>query len=80
MTSYALSIMLVGLGAALAPAAMAQKADPAAIQKAQQPRLELQAKQTELAQQQRVEMPAAPAPAPTLELTIDESDSPGATK
>jgi hypothetical protein len=73
-------IILLGMGALWLQAASADPIDAAAVQKARQIRRDVEQKQKDLAQEQRVEAPAAAAPAAPLELAIDETDSPGATK
>jgi outer membrane protein W len=70
----------VVLAAALAQPAFAQTTSEApAVLKARQLRLEVEAKQKQLADA-RNDAPAPAAPAAPLELTIDETDSPGATQ
>jgi len=81
MKPFLHTAMALALGALLAPAAMAQSTDSPAVLKAQQLRQEIQEKQKALAQQSRNDSAAPVAtPAAPLELTIDETDSPGATK
>jgi hypothetical protein len=78
MKSYFLTAIL--LGAALAQPAFADPADSAAAAKAKQIRLDIEAKQKALAEDARAQTPAPAAPSAPLELTMDESDSPGATQ
>ena len=67
--------------ALLAQAAMAQATGNAAVQKEKAIRQDVQEKQKALTQELRNDTPApVTAPAAPLELTIDETDSPGATR
>ncbi|MDQ2818919.1 MAG: hypothetical protein M3Y65_00680 [Pseudomonadota bacterium] len=81
MKLYLPKAILLSMGALLLQAASAEPVDNAAAQKAQQIRLEVAAKQKALAQEQRNDT-AAPVAAPVapLDLPIDATDSPGATK
>ena len=81
MKLYLRKAILIGVGALLAQAVVAQTTDSAAVQKEKAIRQEVQAKQQALAHELRNDT-AAPvaAPAAPLELAIDETDSPGATK
>jgi hypothetical protein len=73
--------IVIGIGAFSLQAATAAPVDSAAAQKAQQVRRDVEAKQKALAQELRNDTPApVAAPVAPLELTIDETDSPGATK
>jgi hypothetical protein len=67
--------------ATLAQPAFAEPAQPEtpAVLQARQIRLEVEAKQKQLADT-RADAPAPAAPSAPLELPIDETDSPGATK
>lgn len=81
MKLYLPKAILFGVGALLAHAAMAQTSDQGAAQKEQAIRKDVQEKQQALAQALRNDTPApVAAPSAPLELTIDTSDSPGATK
>lgn len=66
--------------AVLAQAASAEPADSPAVQKARQIRLDVEAKQKELAEEKRAEAPAPASPTAPLALPVDETDSPGATQ
>jgi hypothetical protein len=77
MKIYLLSAMIV---ASMSQAAFAAPVDTVAVQKARQIRLDIEAKQKQLAEEKRAEAPAPAAPAAPLELTVDEADSPGATR
>lgn len=77
MKMYLLTAMAL---AALAQSAVADPADSPAAQKAKQIRLDVEAKKKELVEEKRADIPAPAAPAAPLELTIDETDSPGATQ
>jgi hypothetical protein len=80
MKLYLRQAILLGVGALFAQAAFAQSADNAAL-KEQAIRKDVQEKQKALARELRNDT-AAPvaAPAAPLELPIDETDSPGATR
>jgi hypothetical protein len=81
MTLYLRKAIVLGLGALLAQAAMAQTTDNTAVLKEKAIRQEVQEKQKALAQALRNDTPApVVAPSAPLELSIDETDSPGATK
>ncbi len=81
MKLYLRKAILIGFGVLLTQAAMAQSTDQAAAQKEQAIRKDVQEKQQALAQTLRNDTPApVAAPSAPLELTIDTSDSPGATK
>jgi len=69
-----------GLYMLLTQAVSAEPVDNQAAVKAQQLRADIAEKQKALAEEQRVEVPAPAAPAVPLELPIDTTDSPGATK
>jgi hypothetical protein len=81
MHLYLRTAILVGLGALLSQSAFAQTTDSAAVMKEKAIRADVQEKQKALARELRNDS-AAPvaAPAAPLELPIDETDSPGATK
>jgi hypothetical protein len=81
MHLYLRTAILVGLGALLSQPAFAQTTDSAAVMKEKAIRADVQEKQKALARELRNDT-AAPvaAPAAPLELPIDETDSPGATK
>lgn len=81
MKLYLRQAIFVACTALLAQAAMAQATNNAAVAKEKALRQDVQAKQQALAHELRNDT-AAPvaAPAAPLELTIDETDSPGATK
>jgi hypothetical protein len=81
MHLYLRTAILVGLGALLSQSAFAQTTDSAAVMKEKAIRADVQEKQKALARELRNDT-AAPvaAPAAPLELPIDETDSPGATK
>ena len=73
--------ILLGMGACWLQVASAEPIDSPAMQKAQQIRLDVEAKQKALAQELRNDTPApVAAPAAPLDLAIDETDSPGATR
>ena len=72
--------ILFGAVVLLTQVASAQAVDNQAVAKARQLRADIAEKQKALAEEQRVEVPAAAAPAAPLELPIDTADSPGATK
>lgn len=78
MNFYLLSAIIVATS--LAQAASADPVDTPAVQKSRQIRLDIEAKQKQLAEEKRVEAPAASAPAAPLELPVDDTDSPGATR
>ena len=81
MHLYLRKAITLGLGALLAQGVSAQTADSAAVLKAREIRLQVEANRKQLEENQRNAAPAAtPAPAAPLELSIDETDSPGATK
>jgi hypothetical protein len=71
--------IFICLAATAGQAALATP-DSAAVLQAKQIREDVQAKQQQLAEEQRVQTPAPAAPGAPLELPIDETDSPGATK
>jgi hypothetical protein len=81
MKSYLRTAIVLSLGTLFSHAAMAQTTSSAAVAKEQEIRKDVQEKQKALAQELRNDT-AAPvaAPAAPLELPIDETDSPGATK
>jgi hypothetical protein len=81
MKLYLRKAIIVSVGALLSQAAFAQTTDSAAVVREKEIRKDVQEKQKALAQELRIES-AAPVVAPTapLELAIDETDSPGATK
>lgn len=68
------------LAATVAQPAFAAPVDAAAVQRTKQIRDDVAAKQKALEEQQRAEAPAPAAPAAPLDLPVDETDSPGATK
>ncbi|HEX8480156.1 MAG TPA: hypothetical protein VF663_17540 [Telluria sp.] len=80
MKLYLRKAVLLGLGALFTQVAFAQTADSAAV-KEQAIRKDVQEKQQALAREMRNDT-AAPvaAPAAPLDLPIDETDSPGATR
>lgn len=81
MKLYLPKAIFLIIGAVMLHSASAEPVDNAAVQKAQQIRLEVAAKQKALAQEQRNETQApVAAPAAPLELPVDTTDSPGATK
>jgi len=81
MHLYLRTAILTGLGALLAQGASAQTVESAAVLKTKEIRLQVEAKKKQLEEDQRNAAPAAtPAPAAPLALSIDETDSPGATK
>ncbi|WP_332847769.1 hypothetical protein [Massilia sp. S19_KUP03_FR1] len=81
MTLYLRKAIVLGLGALLSQAALAQTTDNAAVLKEKAIRQDVQEKQKALAQSLRNDTPApVAAPSAPLELIIDETDSPGATK
>lgn len=69
---------LAALASQIAPAA--DPIDAAAVQRAKQIRDDIAAKQKALEEAQRAEPQKAAAPTEPLQLPIDETDSPGATK
>lgn len=77
MTLYLSAAVL--FAATLAQPAFADPTTSAAAQQARQIRQDVDAKKKELAEEARVPAPAPAAPAAPLDLTIDETDSPGAT-
>jgi hypothetical protein len=81
MHSYLRKAIIVSVGALLSQAAFAQTTDSAAVVKEKEIRKDVQEKQKALAHELRNDS-AAPvaAPAAPLDLAIDETDSPGATK
>jgi len=76
------SYLLVALtcAAAVAQPAFADPSTSPAAQQAKQIRLDIEAKQKQLAEEARVQAPAPAAPTAPLALPIDETDSPGATQ
>jgi len=81
MKSYLRTAILLGLGTLFAQSAFAQTTSSAAVAKEQAIRKDLQEKQKALSQELRNDTPApVAAPAAPLDLPIDETDSPGATK
>lgn len=74
--------IIVCLAAVSAQAATATPApaDSAAVVNARAIREDVQARQKDRAEEQRVDAPAAAAPGAPLVLPVDETDSPGATK
>jgi hypothetical protein len=66
------------LVAALGQPAFADPVDSPAVQKLHQLRAEVDAKKKSLEEERRVEAPEPASPTEPLELTIDETDSPGA--
>ena len=81
MKKYLRLAILACTGAMLCHGVLAQTTDSAAVEKAKEIRLAAEQKQQERAEETRVEKPATPpAPGAPLELTIDQTDSPGATK
>lgn len=80
MKYYLHRAIFVCLATVVAQAALADPVDSAAVQQVKQIRLDVEAKKKELADEKRVEAPAPATPSATLELPVDETDSPGATK
>ena len=81
MKNYLRTAILLGLGTLFAQAAFAQTTDSAAAMKEKAIRKDVQEKQQALSQELRNDTPApVAAPAAPLDLPIDETDSPGATK
>ena len=81
MKSYLRTAILLSMGTLFALAASAQTIDSAAVAKEKAIHLEVKEKQQALEQELRIAAPApVAAPAAPLELPIDETDSPGATK
>jgi hypothetical protein len=81
MKLYLHKAILVGVGALLAQGVSAQTLESAAVLQAKAIRLDVEAKKKALEEDQRNAAPAAtPTPAAPLELAIDATDSPGATK
>ncbi|RYE81152.1 MAG: hypothetical protein EOO80_01885 [Oxalobacteraceae bacterium] len=73
--------MLIGFAAVVAHGVSAEPVSTQAALQAKQIRLDVQEKQKQVAAQNGADTPAAtPAPSAPLELPIDETDSPGATK
>jgi hypothetical protein len=80
MKLYLHTAILLSLGALASQAAFAAPLDAAAVQRAKQIRDDVAAKQKALEEEQRAEAPKPAAPAAPLQLPVDETDSPGATK
>ena len=81
MKNYLRTAILLSLGTLFAQAAFAQATDSAAALKEKAIRQDVQEKQKALSQELRNDTPApVAAPAAPLDLPIDETDSPGATK
>ena len=81
MKLYLQKAIFLTVGAVMLQGVSAEPVDNAAVQKAQQIRLEVAAKQQALAREQRNETQApVAAPSAPLELPVDTTDSPGATK
>lgn len=74
------AIILTALSVLSSGAAFAAPTESQATAKARQLRADIAEKQKALAEEQRVDVPAPAAPAAPLELPIDTTDSPGATK
>lgn len=72
--------ILFSLAALSSQLGLADPIDAAAVQRAKQIRDDIAAKQKALEEAQRAEPQKAAAPTEPLQLPIDESDSPGATK
>jgi len=81
MKLYLRAAILLSLGGLLTQAAVAQTTDSPAVLKEKQIRKDVQEKQQALSASLRNDTPApVAAPAAPLDLPIDETDSPGATK
>lgn len=80
MKLYLSAAILLSLVAVASHAAPAAPLDASAVQRAKQIRDDVAAKQKALEEEQRAEAPKQPAPAAPLQLPVDETDSPGATK
>lgn len=78
MKKYLLAAIMYA--AVVVQPASAGPAENPAVAKARQIRMDIEAKQKELAEEKHAEAPA-PAPATTLlDLPVDETDAPGATQ
>lgn len=82
MTLYLRAAIFAGMTALLAQGASAQTVESAAaVLKAKEIRLQVEARKKQLEDEQRSAAPVTtPAPSAPLELAIDATDSPGATK
>jgi hypothetical protein len=73
--------ILIGLAAVSTQGVSAEPVSTQAALQTKQIRLDVQEKQKQIAAQNGVDTPApTPAPSAPLDLPIDETDSPGATK
>lgn len=80
MKKYFYSAILLTTAALVAHTTIAAPLDAAAVQRAKQIRDDVAAKQKALEERQRAEAQKPSAPAAPLQLPVDETDSPGATK
>lgn len=80
MKTYFHKAIFLTMAALVAHATVAAPLDAAAVQRVKQIRDDVAAKQKALEERQRAEAQKPSAPAAPLQLPIDETDSPGATK
>lgn len=73
-------VILLGVAMLVPQAVLADPIDAAAVQRAKQIRDDVVAKQKALQEEPRADVQKATAPAEPLQLPVDETDSPGATK
>jgi hypothetical protein len=78
MKKYLLAAIMCA--AVVVQPAFAGPAENPAVEKARQIRMDIEAKQKELAEEKHAEAPAPAAPTMLLELPVDETDAPGATQ
>lgn len=78
MKKYLLTAIM--FAAVVVQPAFAGPAENPAVEKARQIRMDIEAKQKELAEEKHVEAPAPAVATTLLELPVDETDAPGATQ